>query len=248
MRRDVASYAAVALALSSVPVQSQDPPAETPWRLELGLSLVATSGNSDTSSGGLDLDYDQRWDDWGIHAEGKAVRATEQDTTTAERYSGRVRGRRRLSESLELTLGARGDRDRFAGIDLRTVVDGSLLWTITDGERWTTGALIGLSWTHEDTADGKRKFAGGISELKAERRFSETSKLTGRAAFLPNFEESSDYRAEGRIALQASVTSRLALKLAYEVIYASRPPEGFENTDTSLNVSLVVRLGHKQEG
>jgi len=67
------------------------PPAQEPWKLELGLSYVATGGNSETSSAGADLDYDQRWAQWAIAAEGGMVRATEEGSRTAERYTGRVR-------------------------------------------------------------------------------------------------------------------------------------------------------------
>lgn len=238
-----------ALCLGSVsPLLAQDPPPEpVPWRLELGFSLVATSGNSDTSSAGLDLSYDHRWDGWALDAEGKGLRASEDGEKTAERYRGRLRGKRRLSESVELTLGVRASRDRFAGIDLRTVAEAGVLWTIVDDERWTASASAGLSWNHEDRADETRSFAGALTELKAKRALTASSHLSARAAFFPDFEESNNYRAEGSVSLQATVISKLALKVTYEVVYANEPPEGFETTDSSLNVSLVLGLGRDKK-
>src|SRR5438477_11617773 len=109
------------VAASSSAQVAPTPPKEPPplWDVQIGASVVGTSGNSDTSSTGADFGLHRRWPVWQIESAASAVRTNNQDVRTAERYLGAFRGQRRLTAIIGLSAGIRLERDKFSGINSR---------------------------------------------------------------------------------------------------------------------------------
>src|SRR5262245_47564741 len=122
------------LCICPLPVTAQTtPPAKEPpplWDVQIGASFVGTSGNSETTSTGADFAAHRRGEVWQIDSTAVAVRLNDHDVVTAERYLGMLRGRRKLSAIASLSSGIRLERDQFAGIDFRSILDGGLSWAL----------------------------------------------------------------------------------------------------------------------
>ena len=219
-------------------------PAPT-WNLKLGLSYLATTGNADTSSSGIDASYQKDWKLWSLETVAGAVRATRNDVETAESANAQLRGRRKVSEHLQMTAGLRGETNRFAGVDLRTVFDSSLSWAVRDTPAWRLRTLWGLSWTTEDPRGDRprRSSVGGLVQLQSMVKLSEGAELNGQVTAWPDLERSEDYRINANAALQAALNRHLALRLGYDLKYDNEPIRGFQRTDTTSTASLVVQLG-----
>ncbi|MEO8504648.1 MAG: DUF481 domain-containing protein [Acidobacteriota bacterium] len=219
--------------------------AETPppiWDLNLGLAYLATTGNSKTSSLGLDSAYVHNWRVWKLEAGALARRSDENGALTSERYSGTVRGTRALTSTLGLTAGLLGERDRFSGLDLRGVVDLGLRWTPINTDRYTVEGTPGLTYNHEEFVIAglvNDDYLGGLLGARATAKLSPSSSAFAEAQYIPDFEHSRNYRMNGKLGAQANLTSLLALKAAYEVRYTNEPVPGFGKTDTAATVSLV---------
>lgn len=231
------------------PVSNADPakpaePAPT-WDLKLGLSYLATTGNADTSSSGVDVSYHKEWKLWSVESTAGAVRATRNDVETAESFNTQLRGRRKISEHLQMTAGLRGERNRFAGVDLRSIVDSSLSWAVRDTPAWRLRTLWGLSWTMEDPSGDRprRDSVGGLVQLQSTVKISEGSELNSQVTAWPGLESSEDYRLNANAALQAALNRHLAIRLGYDLKYDNEPVRGFERADTTSTASLVVQLG-----
>ena len=236
-----------AIALPS-PVAPQPVPPTQPaptWDLKLGLSYLATSGNTDNSSTGIDASYRQEWGVWSLDATAAAVRATRNDVETAENASSQLRGRRKIADGLEATAGLRGEANRFAGIDLRTIADTSLSWNAVTTPTWRLRTLYGLSWTREEP-HGERPVSsslGGLLQVHNTVKISEGSELNGQVTAYPDMGDSEDYRINANLALQANLNRHLCLRLGYDIKYDNEPVQGFERTDTMSTAALVVQLG-----
>ena len=248
-RRPAIAIALLAGALS-IPsgATAEDSPARShTWELDLGLSYLSTTGNSDTKSLGFSGHYADKWGLWGLDAAASAIRASEDGTTTAENYDASVRGSRDLSDRLALTAGLSGHKDRLAGIDLRTQADLALRWKLTDSDRWTASALAGPSWVREDPVDDAAdNHLGAILQLDGAYTISENAGATARVSYLPNLEDATDYRAETELGLQAAINRRLAMKLGYLWLFDNQPVPGFDKSDTRTTASLVLRLGTRK--
>ena len=73
------------------------PPPPPLWDAQVGASFVGTSGNSDTSSTGIDFAGHRRGEIWQLESAATAVRTSSDGATTAERYLGMFRTQRKLS-------------------------------------------------------------------------------------------------------------------------------------------------------
>src|SRR5712691_1907717 len=142
----------------SLPASAQPPAAAPPppplWDAQIGASFVGTSGNSDTASTGADFAAHRRGLVWQIEASATAVRTSSADVTTAERYLGMLRGQRKLTPIIGLSTGAKLERDRFAGLDFRSILDAGLSWALVHHPEWTLDGVSSVAWLHESRTAG----------------------------------------------------------------------------------------------
>lgn len=219
----------------------------TPWDLKLGFTYLSTSGNTETSSASADAAFNRAWADWSVEASASGVSASKQRRRAAESYNAQARAKRKLRQRLQITLGLRWERNRFAGLDSRHAADVSLLWSIRETASFKLRALGGLSAGREDPR-GDRPMAdeiGGLVQVSADARLSETSLWDGEVTFFPDFGDLEDYRLHGRLGLQAALNRHLALRLGYDFKFDHQPVPGFGTTDTATTASLVLQLGRK---
>lgn len=218
------------------------------WKLDLGLSYLATTGNSETSSFGFTSDWEKLVNRWHYRAGAQAFRAEEDSEQTAERYAGYGRADWSFAERLAATGGWQGEQNRFAGIDHRSTVDLGLSWDAVEEERWTVDTVSSATWTFEDSiARDSESWIGLLLMARSTYEISENATTTQMLRLEPNLEDTDDFRADAQVGLTANITDLLGVKLAYEVRYDAQPVSGFDDTDTLATVSLVMNL-RREEG
>jgi putative salt-induced outer membrane protein len=228
-----------AFAQTPAPAPKEPPPL---WDVQLGASFVGTSGNSDTSSVGADFAAHRRGLIWQIESTATAVSVSTGDAKTAERYLGQVQAKRKLTPIIGLTAGEKAERDRFAGIDFRNIVNGGLSWVLAHSDAWTLDGLTALGWNHESPTTGLgRDDMVGVLQLLSRIPFGSSGDTTQRFTYYPDFTQSSAYRTEAEITAQAAMTARLALKFGYLLRYSNDPVPGFKKTDNTTTASIVLR-------
>ena len=237
--------ALIVLVLFARAAAAQTPPPKEPpplWDVQLGASFVGTSGNSDTASTGADFSAHRRGLVWLIDSTATAVRTNSDDETTAERYIAAVRGQRKLTKIIGLSAGEKLERDRFAGIDFRSILDGGLSWALVRQPRWTLDGVTALAWNHESRTTGPDlDDPVGVFQLLSRIPFGAAGDTTQRFTYYPDFKTSSLYRTEAEITAQAAMAAHLALKLGYLLRYANEPVPGFKKTDNTTTASIVLR-------
>lgn len=239
MRGRAALVACAVAALAAASVRAED----NPNKLSLGLSYLATSGNSSGQTAGIDFLFKRSFDPWGLEVTAGFLRAEQRGVLTAKKVSAGVRGTRALSSDLDLFLAGTYLQDRFAGLDPRLVAAGGVTYKLLKGPEHELAFDAGLTWTRDDlVGDGSKSYAGALAAAKYAWNISKTAKFTENLSFFPSFKESSDWRVESVTGLQASISTATALKLSYGFRYANRPVAGFGKTDTQTAVSVVVNF------
>jgi hypothetical protein len=191
---------------------------------------------------GADFLAARRWESWEVESSASAIRTTTDQVGTAERYLAAVTGKRRLTAILDLSAGERLERDQLAGIDFRSIVDGGLGWAIVRAPGWTVRGLTALAWSRENLANGPaRNRPVGVFQALSRLPIGATGSIAQRFTYYPDFRNSSAYRTEAELTAQATLNSRLALKMGYLFRYSNVPVIGFEKTDNTTTASLVVR-------
>jgi len=234
----------VLLAFSSITAAQTPPPKEPPplWDVQIGASFVGTSGNSDTASTGADFSAHRRGLVWLIDAGATAVQTNTDDETTAERYLAAVRAQRKLTKIIGLSAGEKLERDRFAGIDFRSILDGGLSWALIRQPRWTLDGVTALAWNHESRTTGPGVDSPvGVFQILSRIPFGAAGDTTQRFTYYPDFKTSSAYRTEAEITAQAAMAAHLALKIGYLLRFANEPVIGFKKTDNTTTASVVLR-------
>lgn len=217
--------------------------AEPPTKLSLGLSYLATSGNSSSQTAGVDLGFQHSFDPWGLEVTANFLRAEQEGRLTAKKLSLGVRGTRTLNADLDLFLMGSYLQDPFAGLDPRLLAAGGVTYKFLKGPENELAFDVGLTWTRDDlVGDGSNSYAGAIAAARYGWNISKTAKLTEDLSFFPSFKQTSDWRVESKTGLQASISAATAVKLTYNARYANRPVEGFGKTDTQTAVSLVINF------
>jgi putative salt-induced outer membrane protein len=236
-----ASLFAPSQAAAQAPAAAPPPPPPL-WDVQVGASFVGTSGNSDTASTGVDFAAHRRGEIWQIESSATAVRTSSDDETTAERYLGTLRGQRKLTSIVGLTTGITLERDRFAGLDARSILDAGLSWALVHHSEWTLDGLTSIAWLHESrTTDVDVNDPIGVFQLLSRIPFGAAGDTTQRFTYYPDFKIASAYRSEAEITAQAAMSAHLALKIAYLLRYSNAPVPGFKKTDNTTTASVVLR-------
>ena len=124
------------------------------WGDAVGASFVGTSGNTETTTVGGEFTLVRRWPAWRIESGASAIRTSDHDVRMRRTNLAAIRGKRQLTAILGLSAGERVERDRLAGIDFRSILDGGLNWALVRLPRWTLDGLTALVWTHEELSPG----------------------------------------------------------------------------------------------
>jgi putative salt-induced outer membrane protein YdiY len=233
------SLAAVARLAAAQPPAPPPPPV---WETQVGASFVGASGNTETSTFGGDFAARRQWPLWQVEAQSAAIRTSDRGVQTGARYLASLRGKRRLTDLLSFTGGERAERDRFAGIDFRNVLDGGVSWALVRTAGWTLDAVTSLAWLHEQRTVGSgRDNPNAIYQALSRIPIGAAGDTRQRVAVYQDFRDTSAYRTEAEVTAQAAMNSRLALKLGYLMRYANDPVPGFLKTDNTVTASVVLR-------
>jgi putative salt-induced outer membrane protein len=247
MKHRIWSFAVLAL-LITVPVPAQEAETEeveeSPWQGNLGLAYLATSGNSETETFGLDFVLNREPDPWGLELFAHFNRGEQDSVKTAERYYAGGRARRALGERWELFAGISGEKDEFAGFDLRTLLETGVVYKALLGPKHLLSFDAGLTWTDEDRIEPQpdTDYIGGLAGLAYEWKISDGASFTHRLIYYPNFDDSDDWRLSSDTAIQAALNARFALKFGYGLRYRNRPIGVADDTDTTTSASVVVNF------
>lgn len=226
------------------PEEEEEEAPEPLWKAKVGLSYLATTGNTESATLGLDARAERRPDPWGVGIFAVYDRTEDSDVLQSERTFAGLRGKRSLDERWELFAEGTAESDEFAGFDPRLVFSTGATYHVLLGPPHLLDVDLGLSYTDVDrlAPEQDQSYAGGLLGLRYTWEISERSAFRQRLVHFPNFETSSAWRLESASTLEASVNEHLALRLGYEVRYENEPPPDRDDTDTTTRVSLVVNL------
>lgn len=216
------------------------PPPPPLWTGSLGLSYLATSGNSESESFGLTADWARMPTPWGLEIHALANRAESEGVTTADRLFGAVRGRRAFGDRFEGFLGGSYEADELAGLDSRFVGEIGGLWKAIVLPEHELSFDAGLTWTSENPVIGESvDFSGALAGLAYVWKPTATATFRERLLWFPNFEESDDWRVRSETSFDAAFATAWALRLSYLYTRDNLPAPGFEKDDAATSISVV---------
>lgn len=264
------------LALAT-PAAAQDAGGFT-WENATELSFVSTGGNSSSTTLGVKVSLTGtsgpnalKLEAGGIRGENKTTTRVATGTTgsftisettvsqkTAESYFARMRYDRSFGPAFGFGGGG-WERNTFAGVQNRFsgVAGIGRMWV--DGETGRFKTDVGATYTVEQgvVADTEESFGGVRISVDARRRVSESVEYATVLLADENVEDTDDLRADWTNSLSVALSSALAFKTSFQLIFDNQPSlisvplSGSPGTnvltpgdkvDTVLTVALVITL------
>jgi putative salt-induced outer membrane protein len=250
MPKLVAATVALSLAGLAVTARAQNtcpcPPEPTPgWHGNAGAGLSFTSGNKDTSN--VSLSFEVKHDPKKknvFKADGLWIRNKTEGELSADRVNLGARDEYALSKRTYLFGELRYLRDRFKDLSylVTPLVGGGYRLVDTKKTQLATDLAIGgafeKDYGFDATSDGSFRLGESFSQ-----QLSSSAKLTQAAWGLWKMADTSDSFFHLELALAASISSRLELKLAFIDDYQNQPasPE-LKKNDTALVANVVFKF------
>ena len=234
------------LAASAGRGQTADAPPPPGWYSTGGLSYVMAAGNSSASSLGFKAEAKRLWPRAtftftlaGVRAEaGDAARRavgvpdnfqieTGPRVLKAEKYNAAAAFDRRVTDRFGWTVGAEYDRDRFSGLDSRTLGLAGVSYLFANRKEFMFKSGLAATITHQSEvvpdASTKDTFAGLRLSADAEHKLGANGTYVGGLAVDENLQDTADLRVRFGNALAVSMNKRLAVQLGLLLLYDHQP-------------------------
>lgn len=212
---------------------------EASWEAEIEYGLVVTTGNTETenTNGGLEVVRERA--QWRQRTTARALRAVDEDTIVAERYSFSYKLDYRFRERDYGFATARYEDDRFSGYDYRLSEAVGYGRRAVAGPRVRLDLEVGVGMSHE-SPEGEDREDNGMARLAGDLRWQLQEHSRFRQALL--VEEAGSTYVESETSLSSQVVEDLAMRASLQVRYHSDVPEGVEKTDTITSFNLVYSM------
>ena len=228
-----------ALLLLTTPLFAQDAD-ELGWTGNGELGFVSTSGNTDTTTAKLGVEFIREMEKWRHRFGANALNAEDSGTTTAERYGMEWQSDYKLSDISWIFGSFRYESDKFSAYDNQQTLTTGYGRKLIDTEVSQLVGEIGAGYRDAE-------LQSGFSESEAIVRglLDYTRQITGNTEFTNRFlvESGSDNTfIQNLTALSVAMNDKFAVKLGFEYRNNSDVPPGVDDTDTITSANLVYNF------
>ncbi|NKE71758.1 DUF481 domain-containing protein [Candidatus Manganitrophus noduliformans] len=234
--RNVVLFSFLMLIVS--PLAAQEIP---PWRGNLELSFVETSGNTNAETLVVAGKAERTFEASKLWGEVRALYGKSEGVTSDKNWIGILKYDRNITEQTYGFLSQTVERNTPKGIEARYITLTGLGRYFIKTAADTLRAEAGLGYTRENQVrplddNGfatARLFGGYIHAFTEKTRFEQTAEYT------PSLQEPKDYLINEESAFITNLMGNLAFKISYAVLYDNRPPVGFGKYDRLFKTALL---------
>src|SRR5687768_4100537 len=209
------------LIASRADAQAKVPP---PSEFNTDLGFVSVSGNTSVTTLSLGEKWIRRIARWEFKQELGAVYGKTDDTETSNQWRASVRGDYGLGANLAIYARTAFDRNKFAGVKSRFAEGVGLVAKLAATDVNQLNVEGGFELTQQDNLDGT---SDSFSSLRAastwKRMFTANAYFYQGVEFLPNLDDSDDYRINSETTIVAPLSSHVAMKASYQVRFDNLP-------------------------
>lgn len=229
------------LLLSQAALAQQAASAQTGWTGKGEVGLVKTTGNSETESLLLNLEFVRELDKWRHRATASALSAEDSGNTTAERYGFEWQSDYKLDDRSWVPGAFRYESDEFSAFaNQQTLTIGYGRKLIDNAVNQLKGEL-GVGYRDaEDALTGESNSEAILrGVLDYTRQVTDNTQFSNRLLV----ESGSDNTfIKNLLGLSVAMNDKFALKFGFEYRNNSDVPPGIDKTDTITSANLVYNF------
>lgn len=214
--------------------------AESSWKSAAELGLILTDGNTTTRSTNGKLNVENERDQWRHSAALEALRVSDENATTAERYNGKAKSAYKFSEFNYVFIEGNGEHDKFSGYDYRASLVAGYGRRVLQETNMRLDLEVGPGY-RQSKPDTEEAEGEGVFQLsgKYEWDISKTAKFSEELTTQVGEEAT---LSKSITSLTANINSDFAMKTTLTLRHASETPENVDELDTELGVTLVYNF------
>jgi len=230
------------------------PAAQAQWTGKAELGFLQSSGNAESTSANTKIDLKRDAAKWTNTFYLGALYGNNGEFTNAERFEARYQLDYKINDKLSWFGALRYEKDYFSGFVYQATASTGVAYKFIDTPDTKLAFAIGAGYRQlqpeilikSDAGEVLTRIKGeednepvGTLGSTFEHNFTENTKITNK--FLA--EAGSDNTAiQDDLALQVSMSKKLALAVGYGIRYNTDPPPLSESTDTLMTVNLVYNI------
>lgn len=228
--------------------------AQAQWSGKAELGVLVSEGNTEAKSANAKLDLTHEGAKWRNNFYAAALYGENAEFQNAERYEARYQADWKITDRFSWFFGLRGEHDRFSGFAYQATASTGATYKFIDSPTTKFDGSVGAGYRVLQPQILIKTDAGEVLErIKGEEEgdpvatlgsnfehsFTENTKITNK--FLAEL-GSDNTSVLDDIALQVTMSEKLALAVGIGVRYNSDPPPLAESTDTQFTVNLVYNI------
>ncbi|HJP03889.1 MAG: DUF481 domain-containing protein [Gammaproteobacteria bacterium] len=215
---------------------------EDPWSGEVAVGYIASSGNTDSTSGTARVLIGYVTGDWEHEAEAKVFGASEDEETTAENYQAWGKSLKNLTERSYAFGRLEWKKNRFSGYPEQTFETVGYGRRVLDDERFQLNFEVGAGWTQQDKLiaedpDVIEDEDSGLFTLGGDFTWTISETSSFEQLLLMNSSSDNTYW-ESITRLKANVIGGVALAIGYTIQGNSDVEAGTKKADKFTSISL----------
>lgn len=211
------------------------------WSGDAELGYVSTSGNTKTKTVNAKMDATRDNTHWRHNAKLNALNTSEENTTSAEKYTGDWKTDFKLDTANFLFVSANYESDRFSGFDFQSTLAAGYGRHLIKSDKASLEVEAGPGYRYSKLkveVDGDDAEDEAILKLSGKYRY----KFTDTSQFMQDLVFDAGDAAniiKSVTAVKAQIVGQLAMKASYTVKHTSEVPVDTDKTDSETALTLV---------
>ncbi len=219
---------------------------ETGWKTNLGLSYVATTGNTSTQTFSGKLDSQGPAGPIRCRFKGNYMLTRDNGSEKANKLDLSARGEKLIWSKLFAFIESAYLIDKYSGYDYRASIGPGLGLDLLANDmhqlKWLTSAI--MYYDRFSVGDVETDSYGSVkTALNYGWNMQENVKFAVNGSYLVSLENSEKYFVNTDASMNVAINSRLAIGVSYQVNFQnSLPSPEIRKTDTAFTTSLIINL------
>jgi putative salt-induced outer membrane protein len=218
--------------------------AQAQFSNESDLGIASANGNTKTQTYTARQAVDFKWKNNVISFKSRYLHSESNDEEAARYFMGHVRYEKQVTNNLGFYLGETLEKDKFAAIDKRLIVDIGVKYRFIESDLTSIFSELGYRYMDEERIDGSFAFSDYLrSYTEWEHKWNINFSTKYWVELLPNITNQKDWHLNTEFSLSAFLDSVFSLKTGVLLRYDHSPAPGITyTTDTLFTTSLVAKF------
>ena len=206
------------------------------------LSLVDSTGNTESTSFAFELKADKNYGKHEFRAEANAYYTKDNKVSTKNKWALELNYDYMTTDKLSFNYLAGYKKDKFSGFDYQFYTGPGIgyKFVVTPEHQLNFQGNILYAVDNVEGVDGTNDYLSYSAGANYEWQILDNLKFKQDLKYRASFDDSQNYFINSKTAVESKLSDMFSMGVSYTIGYANLPAEGKESTDKTLLASLII--------